>query len=65
MDNRSRKLNEEVVFGIDDRAFASRLAGIIAADEARAQPIRLEQWQRRSFWDQALEWIALASVQQY
>ncbi|MBV9569907.1 MAG: hypothetical protein JO056_01525, partial [Alphaproteobacteria bacterium] len=34
MDNRSRKLNEEVVLGISDAAFASKLAKVIAADEA-------------------------------
>jgi len=65
MDNRSRKLNDEVVLGISDAEFAARLAKVIAADEARANPITLAQWQQRSIWDRALEWIALASVQQY
>ena len=65
MDNRSRKLNDEVVLGIADAPFAAKLAKIIAGDEARAQPITLEQWQRRSYWDRALELVALASVQQY
>jgi cardiolipin synthase len=48
MDNRSRKLNDEVVLGISDGAFAGRLAKIVAADQARAQPITLAQWQQRS-----------------
>jgi cardiolipin synthase len=65
MDNRSRKLNDEVVLGISDAEFAGRLAEIIAADEAHAQPITLAQWQQRGLWNRALEWIALASVQQY
>src|ERR1041385_2932171 len=65
MDNRSRKLNDEVVLGISDTQFAARLARIIAADEVHAQPITLAQWQQRGLWDRVLEWIALASVQQY
>jgi cardiolipin synthase len=65
MDNRSRKLNDEVVFGIADVAFAGRLAKIIAADQAHSQPITLGQWQKRSWWERGLELVALASVQQY
>jgi cardiolipin synthase len=65
MDNRSRKLNDEVVLGISDAQFAARLAKIIAADDAHTKSITLAQWQRRSVWDRALQWIALASVQQY
>ena len=65
MDNRSRKLNDEVVFGIAEAPFAARLTKIIAADEARAEPISLAQWQRRGFWQRTLELVALASVQQY
>jgi cardiolipin synthase len=65
MDNRSRKLNDEVVLGISDAAFASKLAEVIAGDEAHAKPITLVQWQQRSVFDRALEWLALASVQQY
>jgi cardiolipin synthase len=65
MDNRSRKLNDEVVLGIEDGAFAGKLAKIVSADESRAQPITLAQWGQRSLWDRAMEWIALASVQQY
>jgi cardiolipin synthase len=65
MDNRSRKLNDEVVLGISDAAFAARLAKVIAADEAHAKAITLAQWRQRNVWDRALEWLALASVQQY
>ena len=65
MDNRSRKLNDEVVLGISDAPFAARLANVIAADQARAQQITLAQWRQRSVFDRALEWLALASVQQY
>lgn len=65
MDNRSRKLNDEVVLGISDTEFAARLTKVFAGDIGRAKPITLAEWQRRSVWDRALEWIALASVQQY
>jgi cardiolipin synthase A/B len=65
MDNRSRKLNDEVVLGVADPRFAAALTKIIAADEARARPIRLAQWQQRAIWERALELIALGSVQQY
>lgn len=65
MDNRSRKLNDEVVLGISDAGFAARLEQVIAADEAHARPVALAQWRQRNVFDHALEWLALASVQQY
>jgi len=65
MDNRSRKLNDEVVLGISDAAFAAKLATVIAGDQAHAQPITLGQWRQRSVFARAREWLALASVQQY
>ncbi len=65
MDNRSRKLNDEVVLGISDAAFAAKLAQVMAADEAHAQPITLAQWRQRGVFARAREWLALASVQQY
>ena len=51
--------------GISDTAFAARLAKAMAADEAHAQPITLAQWQQPGVFARALEWLALASVQQY
>ncbi|HEY4116000.1 MAG TPA: phospholipase D-like domain-containing protein [Rhizomicrobium sp.] len=65
MDNRSRKLNDEIVLGISDDAFAGTLEKIIDADQSRAAPVVLQQWEQRGTWQRALEWIALASVQQY
>jgi cardiolipin synthase len=65
MDNRSRKLNDEVVLGISDADFARQLTNIIGVDWAHAQRISLAQWQSRSLWERPLEWIALLSVQQY
>ncbi|MBV8798457.1 MAG: hypothetical protein JO208_01405 [Alphaproteobacteria bacterium] len=65
MDNRSRKLNDEVVLGISDAAFAAKLAQVMAGDEAHAKPITLAEWRQRSVFARAREWLALASVQQY
>jgi cardiolipin synthase len=65
MDNRSRKLNDEVVLGISDGDFANRLTQIINADESHAQRISLAQWESRGVWERGLELIALLSVQQY
>ncbi len=65
MDNRSRKLNDEVVFGIADAKFAKTLLATVARDEAHALPIKLAQWQQRGIWQHGLELIALGSVQQY
>jgi cardiolipin synthase len=65
MDNRSRKLNDEVVLGISDAPFAAKLQQVIAGDEAHAKPITVAQWRQRSVFAHGLEWLALASVQQY
>jgi cardiolipin synthase len=65
MDNRSRKLNDEVVFGIADPAFAATLTGIVTKDITKTQRINLAQWQKRGLLQRALELIALGSVQQY
>jgi cardiolipin synthase len=65
MDNRSRKLNDEVVLGISDSDFAKELTEISTMDWSRAQRISLAQWESRGFWQRPLELIALLSVQQY
>ncbi len=65
MDNRSRKLNDEVVLGISSAAFAARLAKVIAGEKAHAKPIMPAQLRQRSVFARAREWLALASVQQY
>jgi cardiolipin synthase len=65
MDNRSRKLNDEVVLGVADSAFAKQLTDLVDTDLRRAARIDPAQWEKRGFWQRALETIALASVQQY
>jgi cardiolipin synthase len=65
MDNRSRKLNDEVVLGISDPDFGDRLTQVVNADESRAQRITQHDWQSRSIWERGLELGALLSVQQY
>ncbi|MBV9332179.1 MAG: hypothetical protein JOZ55_11555, partial [Alphaproteobacteria bacterium] len=47
MDNRSRKLNEEVVFGISDPRLVSELEANLAADLIRAREVRREDWEKR------------------
>lgn len=65
MDNRSRKLNDEVVFGVADATFARNLETLIARDRAHAVPVKLAEWQNRNLGQRLLEQTALAFVQQY
>src|SRR5665213_419518 len=65
MDNRSRKLNDEIVFGIADANFAHTLEVTFAADLGRAQEIKLGSWEKRGIWQRLREVVAQALVQQY
>ncbi|MBV9540946.1 MAG: hypothetical protein JO167_06730, partial [Alphaproteobacteria bacterium] len=65
MDNRSRKLNEEVVFGISNPAFAQSLLGSMQGDLNRSRQIKLSEWENRGFFQRAMEITAQAFVQQY
>jgi cardiolipin synthase len=65
MDNRSRKINDEIVFGISDAGFARTLEGTIARDLRRSTEIMRASWEKRGFWQKFLEVSAQAFVQQY
>jgi cardiolipin synthase len=65
MDNRSRKLNDEVVMGIADADFAKALETLVAGDVARSAPVELAKWRERGLWQRAMERVALVTVQQY
>lgn len=65
MDNRSRKLNEEAVFGILDREFGAKLEMIFLADIAKAEQIRLPEWRKRSLWSRVQELVARNFIEQY
>lgn len=65
MDNRSRKLNDEVVLGISDEAFASELESILTKDLARSKEIKRSEWEQRGWWQRAREIFARVFVQQY
>lgn len=65
MDNRSRKLNDEIALGISDPSFARALETVYAADLTRAKEIRLVDWEKRGFWQRAREIFARKFIQQY
>lgn len=65
MDNRSRKLNDEVVLGISDEACAAEMEGTFARDLKRSKQINRSDWEQRGWWQQARELFARAFVQQY
>lgn len=65
MDNRSRKLNEEAVFGILDRELGTKLESIFLADMAKAEQIKLPEWRKRSLWFRAQELVARNFIEQY
>ena len=65
MDIRSRRLNDEILIGIDDPKLAKSLAAIFQQDIARAKVIRLEEWKKRGLWQRILELVCQTFVQQY
>lgn len=65
MDNRSRKINEEDVFGISSTPFGAKMEAIFLQDIARAGQINLKEWKKRSLIDRAREIFARKFVQQY
>jgi len=64
-DNRSRKLNDEIVVGMSDSALASQLEDRFKIDLRRAKPITLQDWQKRGLIQRALEYVSQTFVQQY
>jgi cardiolipin synthase len=65
MDNRSRKINEEAIFGVQNTAFAAGLEGIFRADLDRADEIELPRWRQRSIWQRSQEVVFRNLIEQY
>jgi cardiolipin synthase len=65
MDIRSRRLNDEVVLGVQDAALAKSLHEGFQKDLQKAKPIKLDEWKRRGPIQRVLELISQAFVQQY
>ncbi len=65
MDNRSRKLNEENIFGISDKTFGAKLETIFLGDLNNAKQINLSDWNKRNLWQRIREVFALKFIQQY
>lgn len=65
MDNRSRKINEEGVYGVSDTDFTGRLDSVFKQDLTHARQITLPEWEKRSYFDRAREIFARKFVQQY
>ena len=65
MDIRSRRLNDEVMFGIQDQPLAQSLHEIFQKDLLKARPIKLEDWKRRGLLQRSLEILSQVFVQQY
>ena len=64
-DNRSRKLNDEIVVGLSDSALASQLEDRFQIDLRRSKPITLQDWKKRGLIQRALEYVSQTFVQQY
>ena len=64
-DNRSRKINDEVVFGVSDPAFAGLLESEFAADLHKSKRVNLDEWRKRGPLQRILEITSQTFVQQY
>jgi len=65
MDNMSRKINEENIFGVSDKAFGAQIETIFLDNVSHSQQINLSEWQKRGLWQKIREIFALKFVQNY
>jgi cardiolipin synthase len=65
MDIRSAELNEEVVLGIRDEAFARELETTFERDLERAVEIDADEWRRRGLGKRAIERVSGVFSEQY
>jgi phosphatidylserine/phosphatidylglycerophosphate/cardiolipin synthase-like enzyme len=65
MDNRSRKLNQEVVLGISDKAFGATMEKTFSNDLAHAEQIDRAEWKKRGVWQRIREKFDRNLVEQY
>lgn len=64
-DNRSRKINDEILFGIADPALTASLEGQFAQDVGKSKKIELDDWRKRGPVQRVLEIVSQTFVQQY
>jgi cardiolipin synthase len=57
IDNRSISLNDEAGLVVFDSTFAARMESVFSADLMHAHELTLEEFERRSRWTKAVEWI--------
>ncbi len=65
MDNRSRKLNDEDIFGVSDTVFGAALENTFLEDLNQAKQINLTEWKKRSIWERIREVFDQKFVVQY
>jgi cardiolipin synthase len=65
MDNRSRKINQEVIVGIADSSFGAKMEEIFATDLSRTKQIELSEWRKRGLWPRFRELMERHLVEQY
>lgn len=64
MDNRSRKLNEENIFGVADKILGTLLEDTFLEDLSKAKQIDLVEWKKRSTWSRLREVFDQKFIQQ-
>jgi cardiolipin synthase len=65
MDNRSRKFNEEDIFGVSDKVLGATLERTFFEDLNHAKQIDSVEWKKRNLWEHIKEIFALKFVHQY
>ncbi len=65
LDNLSRKMNEEDIFGIESKTFSTELESNFQTDVAKADEVDLTNWKKRSLWQHGRELFARTFFQQY
>jgi cardiolipin synthase len=65
MDNRSRMLNEENIFGVADASFANQMEKVFMDNIEKSQEIKLSEWQKRGAWEKIREVFAIKFIEQY
>lgn len=58
INSRSRRLDEENIFGILDTKLASRLDHIFEQDLENSREIKLEEWEKRSLFKKIMPWLS-------
>ncbi len=65
LDNRSREINAENIYGVQDAVLGNTLSNTFQNDLLQAREITLEEWRKRGVWQRLREIFALKFVEQY